>query len=278
MRQAIRAIGLFEGIGGFCRAAQLVGGFEWVESVEIDDDAAQVLRDNFGHHIHHGDIRDYHPTPGAADLYTIGFPCNNTSNAGDRTGLLGEKSGLWLEALRCIVEGLPQFVVIEQPEGILHRGLRAILGGLRMAGYAWDDPILLQAEEIGACQHRTRVFVVAYLNSLQWQNFPSVWLDQVRSHCQEARADIRFPIIEHRDDGCNLRIPPELDGVPIGVEEREQRGRLQSRFVYGRTVIPQQAAIALRRVKYFHSLISTGATVAESEVDRPQRGNTIKGC
>ncbi|MFN6460801.1 MAG: DNA cytosine methyltransferase [Nostoc sp. DedVER02] len=264
MRQAIKTIGLFEGIGGFCRAAELVGGFEWIESVDNNPDACNVLRDNFSHRVIERDIRNYHPAPGAADLYTIGFPCDNTSSAGDRTGILGSESGLWLEALRCIVEGLPQFVLIEQPEGILYRGLRAVLGGLRMAGYAWEDPLLLQAEEIGACQHRTRLFVVAYLNSLQWENFPSGWIDQVRSHCQEARANIQFPVIEHRDDGCNLRIPPELDSVPIGVEEREQRGRLHCRFLYGRTVIPQQAAIALSRVKYLHSLAATGKAMAET--------------
>ncbi|MBC1217701.1 DNA cytosine methyltransferase [Trichormus variabilis ARAD] len=263
MRQPIRTIGLFEGIGGFCRAAELIGGFEWVESVELDNDAVQVLRDNFTHHIYHGDIRDYHPQPGAADLYTIGFPCDNTSNAGDRTGLLGDKSGLWLEALRCVVEGLPKFAIIEQPEGIIHRGLRGILGGLRMAGYQWEDPILLPSASVGATQRRTRLFTIAYLNSLGWENFPTGWNDQVRSHCEEVRANYRFPTIERRGDGSHLWIPDELDEVPFGVEPRTQSGRLQSRILYGRTVIPQQAAIALQRVKYLWETM-----------DRPQENHS----
>jgi DNA (cytosine-5)-methyltransferase 1 len=206
MSRRIRTIGLFEGVGGFCRSASLIGGFEWVESVEIDPDAVQVLRANFDHDIFHGDIRDYHPSPGDADLYCIGFPCDNTSNAGDRTGILGEKSGLWLEALRCIAEGLPKFVVIEQPEGIIHRGLRGILGGLRMAGYSWENPLLVPSACIGATQRRTRLFTIAYLDGLGWEDRATGWDDQVRSHCQEIRDNSRFPIIERGSNGCNLRI------------------------------------------------------------------------
>ncbi|QSJ14150.1 DNA cytosine methyltransferase [Nostoc sp. UHCC 0702] len=76
--EPIRTIGLFDGIGGFPRAAELVGGFEWVESIDNNPDACNVLRDNFTHRVVECDIRDYHPTPGAADCYTISFPCNNT--------------------------------------------------------------------------------------------------------------------------------------------------------------------------------------------------------
>ncbi|WP_071599842.1 DNA cytosine methyltransferase [Mastigocladopsis repens] len=76
--QPIRTIGLFEGIGGFTRASELVGGFQWVESVEIDGDAQRVLRSHYSHPIH-SDIRDYHPQRSAADCIVGGFPCTNTS-------------------------------------------------------------------------------------------------------------------------------------------------------------------------------------------------------
>jgi DNA (cytosine-5)-methyltransferase 1 len=38
------------------------------------------------------------------DGWTAGFPCQNLSNAGDRSGLHGERSGLFFEVIRLLKE------------------------------------------------------------------------------------------------------------------------------------------------------------------------------
>ncbi|MBW4640463.1 MAG: DNA cytosine methyltransferase [Gloeocapsa sp. UFS-A4-WI-NPMV-4B04] len=126
---------LFSGIGGFTKAGELVGGITTTQFIEREKDAQLVRRSHWSGIPIHDDIRTYSPRIREFDLFTIGFPCTGTSNAGTRTGLDHPESALWRESLRCICIGRPQFVVVEQPEGFIQRGLQAVLGGLRMAGY-----------------------------------------------------------------------------------------------------------------------------------------------
>ena len=173
---------LFGGIGGFSEAARITEGFTVRNYVDIDPDAQAVYRHHHPGVKIHGDIRTYHPD-GQSDVYTIGFPCTGTSSAGTRTGLNHAESGFWFEALRCVIEGRPNFMVIENPEGLVHRGLREVLGGLRMAGYTWDDPQLISAAWLGAPHRRDRLFVVAYSNELlgRFRAVPTCWAEQIRA-------------------------------------------------------------------------------------------------
>lgn len=166
MGKTLTHCGLFAGIGGFEEAIRITGGgITTKQLVEIDPDAQRVLRDKYPGIPIHSDIRDYHCSYGEFDLFTISFPCTGTSHAGTRTGLEHSASSLWFEALRCIREGKPRFIIIEQPEGIINQGLRAVLGGLRMAGYSRWDIQLVSAAEVGACHNRNRIFVIAYSDS-----------------------------------------------------------------------------------------------------------------
>lgn len=158
---------LFSGIGGFSYGAEIVGGIQTTQFVEIDPDAQAVLRSRFPGIPIHSDICDYSPSTGEFDLYTVEFPCTGTSNAGLRTGLNHPESALWFEALRCIADGQPHFVVIENPPGVISRGLRAILRGLRVVGYCWDDPQIVSAAQLGAPQERKRLFVITYPDYLR---------------------------------------------------------------------------------------------------------------
>lgn len=248
----IGTIGLFEGIGGFIRAAESVGGFEWIESVEINPDAQRVLRSHYTHPIH-SDIRDYHPQCGAADCIVGGFPCHGTSAAGSRRGLDDENSSLWWEMLRVVREVRPQFLVIENPEGLRHRGLNLIINSLTQIGYvgSWQ---CLSAAQLGACHVRQRIFIVSHPHSLRFCSRPACWSDQVRHLVSAERASELFPVLIRTDAGITVRLPAGLDGYPIGVPARVP-GRIKSRYLFGRSVVPACAAIALRRVKYLHSLL-----------------------
>jgi site-specific DNA-cytosine methylase len=171
----LRHLDLFSGIGGFTLAARAVGGIQTTQFVEINIDAQLILKHHFPGVPIHADIRDYQPEPGEFDLLSMGFPCTGTSNAGSRTGLSHPESALWREGLRCLILAQPKFCIIEQPEGVIRRGLRAILGGLHLAGYSTEIGYV-SAAELGAGHQRLRLFIISYPDEWtnQFQNAPSV--------------------------------------------------------------------------------------------------------
>ncbi|WP_292708569.1 DNA cytosine methyltransferase [Nostoc sp. NMS2] len=251
----MEAISLFTGIGGFEIAFNQVFGdkAQVIQSVEIDPDAQSVLRSHFPDTPIHPDICTYNPDVNwnyEQGICFGGFPCTNTSCAGDRAGIRGAESSLWLEMLRVIATARPRFVVVENPTGLINRGLRAVLGGFRMAGYQWDDPQIVSAKEIGAPHERERLFVIAY--PYVWgreAEQPPTWASQIGSEVAAIRANSCFPTVEQRDDGAVYGFPEGLDGVPISIS-RGTPGRIRSRYLYGRSVVPACAAVAFHRIKF----------------------------
>jgi DNA (cytosine-5)-methyltransferase 1 len=244
---ALTSTSFFAGIGGFDLAGDRLG-IRATQFIEIDPSAQRALAHHFPGVPIHDDIRTYSAPLGAANVFTIGFPCVNTSNAGDRTGLEGALSGLWFESLRCIEEGQPDFVVIENPPGLINRGLRAVLGGLRMAGYCWDDPTLLSGALLGAPHQRERLFIIAYPDRRRRQTkLPPRWFGEVRALVQARRDCSRWPQFKPTNDGAVARLPAGLAHLPISVPNG-QPGRMRQRILYGRSVMPDVAELVLKRV------------------------------
>jgi DNA (cytosine-5)-methyltransferase 1 len=103
---------------------------------------------------------------GVADdfaIWTGGFPCQDISGAGKRTGILGERSGLWGEFHRLIRLVRPRYVLLENVADIVYRGIDRVLGDLAESGYdvEWD---CLPAASVGAPHIRDRAWLVAYPN------------------------------------------------------------------------------------------------------------------
>lgn len=98
------------------------------------------------------------------DILAGGFPCQDLSRAGTRTGLDGARSGLWSEYARLVGELRPRYVCVENVPGILVRGLERVLGDLAALGYdaEWD---CLSASAFGAPHVRDRFWLVAYPQS-----------------------------------------------------------------------------------------------------------------
>jgi len=269
----LKCIDFFAGIGAWELASSLVNPisqvkFRTIEFVEINPQAQQVLRSHFPGIPIHSDVRSYNATPHKADVYFVSFPCTNTSAAGKKEGLAGNESGLWFEALRCIIIGKPTFVIIENPVGLIDRGLRAILGALRMAGYQSEVEVI-SASECGAPHERKRVFVIAHKHDLrirQRQNF-CCWTQQIGSHLTIAKSFVSYPETQPRTVRVDARVPAYLGGISVdnwwkfnqppvsaGIEPRTP-GRRECVSLYGRSIVPQCAAIALQRVQFLASLL-----------------------
>lgn len=237
---------LFSGIGGFTLAAKRLG-ISTRQLCEICPHANQVLAHHFPDIPVHQDIKTYHANPGQFDIITAGFPCTGTSNAGSRTGLEHPESNLWFEALRIILECQPSFIIIEQPTGVIHRGLRAILGGLRLAGYA-SDVAIVSAASLGASHQRERLFIVAY--PYCWQangTIPPAWSDHLRADIETERANSSWLSIERSGSLSNHGLSTGLAGKPFTVPTRHP-GRIQARVAAGSSCTPAQSAIAFRRL------------------------------
>lgn len=252
----MRVLDLFSGIGGFAIAA-LWAEFETTQFVEIDKNAQKVLSYHFPYVPIHGDIKTFHGNRYQFDIITAGIPCTGTSNAGLKTGLNHHESALFRDTLRIIENVRPRFTVIENPPGLIDRGLRAILGGLRLAGYS-SELIVISASRLGAGHRRQRLFIVSYPHV--GSGHPTIKdisrSGEVRTMVQEARAYTRWLQIKPIGDGADNGFPVSLDvrgskySLSQGLAQKAGlRGRNTARILAGRAVTPQQALVPLLRIK-----------------------------
>jgi len=160
--------GLFEGIGGFPLAAILTGNTP-VWSNEIDPWCCSKLRKNFTHRIIEDDIRNIgKQNLEPVDIITGGFPCQPFSVAGKRKGKEDVRH-LWPENFRIIKELRPKIFFGENVTGIIGMALEEVLSDLESAGYE-TEPFIVPACAVGAMHQRNRVWIVAYSNSIGWQD------------------------------------------------------------------------------------------------------------
>lgn len=159
MREPLRVLDLFSGIGGFSLGLERTGGFQAVAFCELEPFASRVLAQTWPGVPNLGDVR--HASFPDADVITAGFPCQDISRAGDRAGLAGQHSGLWREVVRAIRLVRPVYVILENVAALLGRGLDTVLADLAEVGHdaEWD---CLPAAAIGARHIRDRAWLVAY--------------------------------------------------------------------------------------------------------------------
>ena len=95
---------LFDGAGGFPLAA-VMNGIEPVWASEIEPFPIAVTHRRFPNMKHLGDVSKVNGAEiEPVDIITFGSPCQDLSVAGKRAGLDGERSGLFLQAVRIIKE------------------------------------------------------------------------------------------------------------------------------------------------------------------------------
>ena len=182
---------LFDGIGGFPYAASFYG-IRPLWASEIIPECISVTQKHFPEMEHVGDITKlYGGTLPPVDIITFGSPCQDLSVAsGKHLGLAGERSGLFLEAVRIIREmqeatngEYPKFALWENVPGALssssRRDFKAVLEAFteaevpmpgsgrwanagmvrgRGADLAW---CVYDAQYFGTAQRRRRIFLIA---------------------------------------------------------------------------------------------------------------------
>ena len=165
----LRVLDLFSGIGGFSLGLERTGGFETVAFCEIEPYCRAVLAKHWPDVPCYPDIReltaDALRRDGiAVDVICGGFPCQDISYAGKRSGLQGSRSGLWKEYARIIGELRPRFAIMENVSGLLSLGMGDVLGDLAALGYdaTWD---CIPASAVGAPHTRDRVWIIAHADS-----------------------------------------------------------------------------------------------------------------
>ncbi len=160
---------LFAGIGGF-DLAFTTAGFDIAYQVEIDEYCRQVLSRHWPDVPKYKDVCEVgsHNLP-PTDVICGGFPCQDISLAGKRTGIRdGTRSGLWFEMARIIGELRPRIVLLENVAAITTAGGGGVrvIADLAEMGYdaRWG---IIRASDAGAPHQRARWWCVAYCTGIR---------------------------------------------------------------------------------------------------------------
>lgn len=160
----MNVLDLCSGIGGFALGLEKAGA-KTVAFCEISEQCRNIISKHWPGVPCFRDIRvlgrEHLIGLGAIDLVTAGFPCQNISLAGDGAGLAGDRSVLFWEVIRTICLVRPRFVLLENVEALLGRGMGEVLGALASSGYdaEWD---CIRAIDAGKPHLRKRIFIVAH--------------------------------------------------------------------------------------------------------------------
>lgn len=125
----MKLLSLFDGSGGFPLAAYMCG-IEPILASEIEPYPIAVTRSRFPDMKHLGDVSKIHGGEiEPCDIISFGSPCQDLSVAGQRSGLQGERSGLFMEAIRIIKEmrnatsnQFPRYAIWENVPGAFSSG------------------------------------------------------------------------------------------------------------------------------------------------------------
>jgi DNA (cytosine-5)-methyltransferase 1 len=217
---------LFAGIGGFDLGLERAGGFEIRWQVEIDEYCRRVLAKHWPSVQRYGDIREVHDVE-RVDVLCGGFPCQDISNAGNRAGINGERSGLWSEYVRLIRLVRPRYVLVENVAALLESGMGRVLGDLAGCGYdaEWST---VSACSMGATHLRRRMFIVA--NSDRVDGRQRFWDSNARAF-RPLQAFDGFESARTRQRE-RLANPSELYGGTYGLAFGMDRNRAIGNSVY----------------------------------------------
>lgn len=173
-------LSLFSGCGGL--DLSFLGGFrvfgqtfeplpfDILEALDISEDAVACYQLNLGSHARCVDLTDVPPaTMPQADVLIGGFPCQDFSSSGPKTGFAGNSGRLYRVLADYMATHRPRVVVAENVPYLarLRDGeyLETIIREFEQAGYHFDV-WELYAPDYGLPQSRRRLFLVGVRNDL----------------------------------------------------------------------------------------------------------------
>ncbi len=171
--KGLKFIDLFAGIGAFRLALESFGA-TCVFSSEIDKDARECYKENYGTYPA-GDITQIKEKEiPCHDILCAGFPCQPFSISGNQQGFEDTRGTLFFEVARIIKYHKPKLVLLENVKNFITHDngntLNTVLNSLKELGYVvfYD---LYDATDYGVPQKRERVFFVCFREDLGISNF-----------------------------------------------------------------------------------------------------------
>jgi len=246
----------FTGIGGFDLAAKWMG-WDNVFHCEFDKRKRIHLERNFPNSKSHGDIRETNfTTYRGLDVLSGGFPCQDASTAKTdgkgQQGLQGARTGLLFEMLRAVRESGAKYVVAENVANILKtnkgRDFRTILGELAAMGYNAEWRVC-RASEVGAPHQRSRLYLVAYPNSVRRKQGETFF-----SYVHETALPFTwkpFGATIQISRGAKWGTEPPILCVDDGVSSKLVREHLHG---YGNAVVPEIPYRIFKAIEQFEKI------------------------
>ncbi|MFN8683131.1 DNA cytosine methyltransferase [Paracoccus sp. P2] len=162
----MRVLDLFSGAAGGWSLGLHRSGFVTVAACEIVEWRRILYSENFPHVRLYADIRTLTAARLVSDLgclpdIIVGSPpCQDISSANTKgKGIEGERSGLYLEAVRLVGDCRPRWFAFENSPVLRTRGADRLLDELEALGYAcW--PCVVGAADIGANHVRKRSWLI----------------------------------------------------------------------------------------------------------------------
>ncbi len=229
--------------------------FRIVWANDLNAAACRTYRRNLQHDIRPGDIWGHIDTiPVHPDVLVGGFPCQDISVNGRRSGVAGRRSGLYRAMVEAIKRTEPRVFVAENVKGLLMKyneeSLERVLADFGELGYHIHYK-LYHAGDYGVPQTRERVFIVGTLptvarfeppkaerNSKTWMTAKQAIGDLEQVPESEAINHIWSRANKSPEQG-NRRLMPNRAGYTI---RAECHGNIQYHYSLPRRVSMREAA------------------------------------
>ncbi len=134
-------------------------GFKTVGFCETNPICSSWLASEWPHVRNYGDVANLPPVRCA--VLSAGFPCQDISNCGPKTGLAGARSSVWFGVRDAVDRCGPSVCLFENSAAIVGRGLDRVCSDMEALGYS-VRPFRVAASALGAPHARPRVLIVAY--------------------------------------------------------------------------------------------------------------------
>jgi len=215
---------LFSGIGGIELGFERTGSFKTAWFIENNLYCQAVLKKHWPTIPIYNDITkiDWNTMP-PIDILTVGFPCQDISQAGKGKGITkGQRSSLWKHYAEAIRILRPKIALVENVPMLTHRGLNIVLANLAENGYD-AEWFCLQAGQFaryanGPLHKRERIFIITYPNRIR----------RGRRAVQTSSLPKDDAKVQRRSSSSLASHTGEFGRLDIELEEQSGQGRFEA--------------------------------------------------